>query len=71
MAQWTNLQRIEKFVNQTRLYITWEKSGGLYLAEPGLTVGWLAVHLADEIWAMLEILKACCRSKDSIFRFVS
>ena len=42
MAQWTNLQRIEKFENWTRLYITCGKSGGLYLAEPGLTAGWLA-----------------------------
>ena len=39
MAQWTNLQRIEKFENRTRLYITCGKSGGLYLAEPR---GWLA-----------------------------
>ena len=39
MAQWTNLQRIEKFENRTRLYITCGKSGGLYLAEPGLTAG--------------------------------
>ena len=37
MAQWTNLQRIEKFENRTRLYIT---CGGLYLAEPGLMAGW-------------------------------
>ena len=62
MAQWMNLQRIEKFVNGTRLYITCEKSGGLHLAEPGLTAGWLA----DEIWARFEILKACCRLKNSI-----
>ena len=34
----------------------------LHLAEPGLTAGWLA----DEIWARLEILKACCRSKNLI-----
>ena len=50
MAQWTNLQRIEKFENRTRLYIT---CGGLYLAEPGLTAGWQAGSLADEIWARL------------------
>ena len=67
MAQWTNLQQIEKFVNRTRLYIyvTCEKSGGLHLPEPGLMAGWLAgrpsVCPADEIWARLEILKACCR----------
>ena len=24
---------------------------------------------ADEIWARLDMLKACCRSKYSIFRF--
>ena len=66
MAQWINLQRIEKFVNGTRLYITCEKSKGLHLAELGLTAGWLA----DEIWVRLEILKACCRSKNLIFRFV-
>ena len=56
MAQWTNLQRIEKFENPTRLYINCEKSGGLYLAELSLTAGWLA----DEIWARFEILKTYC-----------
>ena len=66
MAEWMNLQQIKKLVNGTRLYITCEKSGGLHLAEPGLTAGWLA----DEIWARLEILKAYCRWKYSIFRFV-
>ena len=66
MAQWTNLQQIENFVNWTQLYITCEKSGGLDLAESGLTAG----RLADEIWTRLEILKACCRSKYSILRFV-
>ena len=66
MAQWMNLQRMEKFVNGMRLYITCEKSGGLHLAEPGLTAGWLA----DEIWVRLEILKACCTSKISIFCLV-
>ena len=30
----------------------------------------LMYRLADKIWARLEILKACCRSKYSIFRFV-
>ena len=62
MAQWTNLQRIEKFVNRMQLYITCEKSRGLHLVEPGFTAG----RLADEIWVRLEILKACCRSKHSI-----
>ena len=39
MAQWTNLQQIEKFINQTQLYITCEKFGGLHLVELGLTAG--------------------------------
>ena len=67
MAQRTNLQRIEKFENLARLYINCEKSGGLYLAEPGLMAGWLAGSLADEIWARLVIFNACCRLKYSIF----
>ena len=49
MAQWMNLQRIEKFVNGTRLYITCEKSGGPHLAEPRLTAGWLAGWLAGRL----------------------
>jgi len=43
MAQWKNPQRIEKFKNPAQLYINCEKFGSLYLAEPGLTAGWLAV----------------------------
>ena len=70
MAQWMNLQQIEKLVNGMRLYITCEESRGLHLAEPGLTAGRQAGWLADKIWAWLEILKVCCRSKNLIFRFV-
>ena len=32
----------QKCISRTQLYITCEKSGGLRLAEPGLTAGWLA-----------------------------
>ena len=39
------------YVNQMRLYITCEKSGGMCLAEPGLTAGRLACRLAGKIWA--------------------
>ena len=40
--QWKNYQQIKKFVNLERLYITCKKSGGLDLAELGITVGgWL------------------------------
>ena len=48
MAQWMNLQRIEKFVNGTRLYITCEKSGDLHLVEPGLMGDWLADEILGE-----------------------
>ena len=51
------------------MYITCEKSGGLHLAEPGLMVG--SCSLANKIWARLEILKARCRFKYSIFHFAS
>ena len=70
MARWTNLQRIEIFVNLAQLYITSETSGGLHLVEPGLTAGRQSGSMADKIWARLEILKACSRSKYSIFCFV-
>ena len=46
MAQGTDYQRIKKFVNRTRLYANCEKSGGLHLAERGLTAGWQAGRLA-------------------------
>ena len=58
------------------------RCGSLNLAEPGLTAGWqagrqagrladrLADRPADKIWARLEVLKACYRSKYSIFPFV-
>ena len=59
MAHWTNLQRIEKFVNPTRLYTTYRKSGALDLVEPGLTAGRQAGSYADKIWARYDILKAC------------
>jgi len=39
MAQWTNLQQIENFENPMQLFINYEKSGGLYLAGPGLMAG--------------------------------
>ena len=64
MAQWTNLQWIERFVNPTRLYITCEKSGGPHLPDWVLQK---AGRPADKIWARLEILKACCKSKYSQF----
>ena len=63
MVQWTNLPRIEIFVNLARLYATSERSGGLYLRSGTGSYGRQSGNLADEIWARLEILKACSRSK--------
>ena len=57
MAQWMNLQRIKRFMNPTRLYITCEKFGSLHPAEPSLTAGRQAGWLAGKIWVRLEILK--------------
>ena len=74
MVQWMNLQRINRFVNPTLLYISFEKSGGLHIAELGLTAGrlagWQAGSPADKIWVESENFKACCRSKYLIFCFV-
>ena len=50
-----------------QLHITYEKSGGLHLAEPGLTAGRQAGSSVDEIWARFQILKDCCKSKCSLF----
>ena len=46
MAQWTNLQRNNGFVNPTPFPMLCEKSGALHLAEPGLTAGRQAGRLA-------------------------
>jgi len=57
MVQWTNLQQIKKFENLMRLYTTCEKSGGLYLAEPGLKAGWLAGRRnLSEAWNFKSLL---------------
>ena len=59
MAQWAKFLQIKKFVNPTRLYITYGKSGGLHLAEPGLTAGRQAGRqagsMSDKIWARYEL----------------
>ena len=44
MVQWTNLQRINRFVNLMRLYISHEKSEVLHLVELGLIAGRQAIQ---------------------------
>ena len=49
MAQWINLFRNNSFVNPTRLPLLFKNSRAVALAEPGLTAGWQAGWLIDEI----------------------
>ena len=44
MVHWANIQRIKKFINPTRLYTIYVKSGGLHVAEPGLMADRQAVR---------------------------
>ena len=70
MAQWVNRLRNNIFVNPPPLPLLCEISGALHLAELGLTAGWLAGWLADEIQVNFEIFKVACRSKYLTCRFV-
>ena len=70
MAQWVNRLRNKIFVNAPPLLLLCEISGALHLAQPGLTAGWQAVRLSDEIQVNFEIFKVGCRSKYSTCRFV-
>ena len=70
MAQWVNRLRNNVFVNPPPLPLSCEISGALHLAEPGLTAGWQAGRLADEIRVDFEIFKIGCRLKYSSFHFV-
>ena len=61
MAQWTNFQRIKRFVNPMQLYIPYEKSVGLHLAELGLMAVRLGRQSDKKNLGEVEILKTCCR----------
>ena len=64
MTQWVNRLQNNSFVNATELPLLCLISGAVHLAQPGLTLGWLAswpsVHPADEIHAIFKIR---CRLK--------
>ena len=49
MAQWGNRLRNNIFVNPPPLPLSCEISGALYLAQPGLTAGWLAGRQAGRL----------------------
>ena len=70
MAQWVNRLWNNIFVNAPPLPLLCEISGALHLAQPGLTAGWQAGWLADEIQLIFENFKIHYRSKVSTFRFV-
>ena len=57
MAQWVNRLRNKIFVNAPPLPLLCEISGALHLAQPGLTAGWLAGRLSDEIQVNLKFSK--------------
>ena len=57
MAQWVNRLQNNIFVNPPPLPLSSEISGALHLTQPGLTAGWLAGRLADEIQAILKFSK--------------
>ena len=50
MVQWINIFQ-NSFVNLMRLPLLYSNSRAVALAQPGLTVGWLAGWLADrQMW---------------------
>ena len=57
MAQWINAFRNNSFINPTRLPLLCRNSRVVALAEPGLTAGWLAGWLIDEIRVNFKFLK--------------
>ena len=57
MAQWINIFRNNSFVNPTRLPLLCRNSRAVALAEPGLTAGWLAGWLIDEMQVNFKFLK--------------
>ena len=67
MAQWTNLNRSNSFVNPWRLPLLCEISGAVHLVLVGLTAGWLACRLAglqagwlaDKIQVNSNFFKIC------------
>ena len=57
MVQWINVFRNNSFVNLTRLPLLCRNSRAVALAEPGLTAGWQAGWLIDEIRVNFKFLK--------------
>ena len=57
MVQWINVLQNNSFINPTQLPLLCRNSRAIAPAELGLTAGWLAGWLADEIWVNFKFLK--------------
>ena len=57
MAQWINVLRNSSFVNPMRLPLLCRNSRAIALAELGLTAGWLAGWLINEMRVNFKFLK--------------
>ena len=57
MAQWINVLWNNSFINPMWLPLLCRNSRAVALAELGLTAGWLAGWLIDEMWVNFEFLK--------------
>ena len=57
MAQWINVFWSNSFVNLMQLPLLCRNSRAVALAELGLTAGWLAGWLIDEMWVNFKLLK--------------
>ena len=63
MVQWTNLNQNNSFVDLRRSPLLCRIYGAVHLVLVGLTAGWLAGWLADEIQVNFKIFKIWYRSK--------
>ena len=70
MAQWIDRLWSNIFVNPPPLPLSCEISEALHLVQPGLTAGWQAGRLADEIQVNFENFKIGCRPNHSSFCFI-
>ena len=62
MAQWINVFRNNSFINPTQLPWLCRNSRAVALVEPGLTAGWQAGWLIDEMQVNFQIFKIHYRS---------
>ena len=57
MVQWINVLRNNSFVNPMQLPLLCRNSRVVALAQLGLTAGWQAGWLIDEMWVNFKFLK--------------